>query len=60
MGVPGSSVADIDPGTSKVVTEALIMLEEPAQFEFAHRLLGWALHGGLRGSNNDGTMIGVG
>ena len=34
------------------------MLEEPAKFEFDHRLLGRALHGKQWGSNNDGIMIG--
>ncbi len=58
MGVPRRSFADIDSGASKVVAEALIMLEEPAKFEFVHRLLGRALHGKLWGSNNDGIMIG--
>lgn len=45
IGVPRRSFTDIDSGTSKVVAEALIMLEEPAKFEFVHRLLGRALHG---------------
>jgi hypothetical protein len=57
MDIPRRSFTDIDSGTSKVVTEALIMLEEPAKFEFVHRLLGWALHGRLRGSNSDEIMI---
>ena len=57
MGVPGSSFTDIDSGTSKVVTEALIMLEKPAQLEFAHRLFGGALHGGVGGSNKGRAMI---
>ena len=47
MGVPRRSLTDIDSGTSKVVAEALIMLEEPAKFEFVHRLFGRALHGRL-------------
>lgn len=45
IGVPRRSFTDIDSGTRKVVAEALIMLEEPAKFEFDHRLLGRALHG---------------
>lgn len=55
--IPRRSFADIDSGTSKVVAEALIMLEEPAKFEFVHRLLVWALHDRLRGSNSDVIMI---
>ena len=47
MGVPRRSLTDIDSGASKVVAEALIMLEEPAKFELVHRLLGRALHGKL-------------
>ena len=47
MGVPRRSLTDIDSGTSKIVAEALIMLEEPAKFEFVHRLFGRALHGRL-------------
>jgi len=58
MGVPGSSFTDIDSGTSEVIAEALIMLEKPAKFEFAHRLLGGALHGGLGALNNDRSIIG--
>jgi hypothetical protein len=46
MGVPGRGFTDIDSGTRKVVAEALIMLEEPAKFELAHRLLAGTLHGG--------------
>jgi len=58
MGVPIRSFTDIGSGTSVVVPEALIMLEEPAKFEFVHRLLGRALHGRLRGTNSDGIRIG--
>jgi len=54
----GSSFTDVHSGTAEVFMEALIMLEKPPQFEFAHRLLGGALHDGLRGSNKDRTMIG--
>jgi len=58
MGVPRRGFTDIDSRTNKVIAEALIMLEEPAKFELAHRLLGGALHGRLRGSNNDRIIIG--
>jgi hypothetical protein len=40
-----------------VFAEALVVLEQPAELELAHRLLGGALHGGRRGANNDGIML---
>lgn len=58
MGIPGRSFTDIDSRTGKVIAKALIMLEQSAKLEFAHRLLRGALHGGLRGSNSDGIIIG--